>query len=199
MKIKYVGPKPIISHEGIEFDNNDEDAFAYLNIAVQMLKSLTHEHIHNGIYVYNTSSPRLSYEELNEELQNYCQNMHKITTIENEDVISDVELEIKNAHSHIPLSTQDRIALENNINLMREYILQRAINNHVYDCIIKELTSLVIKTKTTLMITPMFQKFSHILHSIKDSLLTQTPSVGSSLEVYQDGANLLIKLQVQSS
>jgi hypothetical protein len=49
------------------------------------------------------------------------------------------------------------------------------------------------------MITPMFQKFSHILHSIKDSLLTQTPSVGSSLEVYQDGANLLIKLQVQSS
>ncbi|MDQ7061959.1 MAG: hypothetical protein Q9M43_12925 [Sulfurimonas sp.] len=44
MRLKYVGPKPIISHTGIEFDNNKEDKFAYLNIVIQLLKALNHEY-----------------------------------------------------------------------------------------------------------------------------------------------------------
>ena len=56
MILKYVGPKPIISHTGIEFDNNKEDKYAYLNIVIQLIRALDHEYIENRIYKYEADT-----------------------------------------------------------------------------------------------------------------------------------------------
>ena len=72
MKLKYVGPKPIISHTGILFDNNKEDKFVYLNIIIQLLKSLNHEYIENRVYTYEANTSRLNNDELFEELKKFC-------------------------------------------------------------------------------------------------------------------------------
>jgi len=44
MTLKYVGPRPHISHTGIEFDSNKEDKFVYLNFVVQLIKALSHDY-----------------------------------------------------------------------------------------------------------------------------------------------------------
>jgi len=36
MTLKYVGPKPLISHTGIEFDKNKEDKYVYLPIVAKL-------------------------------------------------------------------------------------------------------------------------------------------------------------------
>jgi len=64
MNIKYAGPKPIISHRGINFDNNKEDKYVYLNVAVQILKSLDHEYVKDKVYTYDITAQRLSEDEL---------------------------------------------------------------------------------------------------------------------------------------
>jgi len=60
MELKYVGPKPIISHTGIEFDNNKEDKFAYLNIVIQLLKALDHDYFEDKTYVYQADTARVT-------------------------------------------------------------------------------------------------------------------------------------------
>ena len=73
MELKYVGPKPIISHTGINFDNNKEDKFVYLNIVVQLLKSLNHQYITDKVYTYQPDMNRLSTNELHDELKSFVQ------------------------------------------------------------------------------------------------------------------------------
>ena len=78
MELKYVGPKPIISHTGIEFDNNKEDKYIYLNIVVQLLKALDHDYFEDKTYTYNADTSRLSNDELLQELKKYCPNLSSI-------------------------------------------------------------------------------------------------------------------------
>ena len=72
MELKYVGPKPVISHTGIEFDNNKEDKFIYLNIVVQILKALNHSYFEDKTYSYDADTRRLDNNDLLNELKKYC-------------------------------------------------------------------------------------------------------------------------------
>ena len=52
MTLKYVGPKPIISHTSIEFDENKEDKYVYLSVVAQLIQALDHDYIDDKSYVY---------------------------------------------------------------------------------------------------------------------------------------------------
>jgi len=40
MTIKYVGPRPTISHRGINFKDGKEDKYVYLMIGIQILQAI---------------------------------------------------------------------------------------------------------------------------------------------------------------
>lgn len=195
MKLRYVGPKAIISHKGIEFDNNKEDEFAYLNISLQILRAIYYQPKDSDTYVYDIFTPRFTKEELYAEIDNFCQNIRLLASSDNSVIIDEVEHEIKEARKDIDtLSNFEKISLENNISLMRDYLTQRAINKRVYNCVIDELANVIEKYGIKLMITPMFQKFSYVLNSLKESLAKK--SIDSTLEVYQEEDKLFIKFTI---
>ena len=196
MELKYVGPKPIISHTGIEFDTNKEDKFVYLNIAVQLLKALDHEYIKDRVYTYETDNSRLSNHELYEELKKYCPNLDELLDKKNHDAQEEIEHNIKRAQENKVLTEDEKKTLQKNLEIMKEYIIQRSVNKSVYYCTINVLAELVKKDNIDYIIAPMFQKFAHVLHSIQGVLAKQKFPIDTKLDIYEKDGKLLVKLKV---
>lgn len=196
MELKYVGPKPIITHTGIEFDNNKEDKYAYLNIVLQLLKALDHEYFEDRTYTFDTDSNRLKDKEMSEELKKYCPDIKALMEQNNNDIEEEIAHNLQRAHDNTILSEIDKEVLENNINIMHDYLVQRKINKSVYYCAVDSIASILKKDNIDYIIVPMFQTFAHVLHSIQGSFKRQNSNIDTKINVYQEDGKLLAKLQI---
>ena len=196
MKLKYVGPKPLISHTGIDFDNNKEDKYVYLNIVLQLLKALDHDYFEDKTYTYHANTQRLSNNELESELKKYCKDLDTIEKEKIEEAKKDYEHQLQRAHDNTVLDNESKEILINNIKLMKDYLLQRTINKAAYYCGVDMLASILKKDKIDYIIVPMFQKFAHVLHSVQGVLRDQKFPMDTKLEIYEEDGKLLAKLQV---
>jgi len=196
MELKYVGPKPIISYTGIEFDTNKEDKFIYLNIVIQLIKALSHDYFEDKKYIYETDTKRFDSNELWLELSHICPNLNALVDKENHNVEEEIEHNIKRANENRILSPEDKEVLKNNINLMHDYLIQRSINKSVYYCAIDVLASLLKKDHIDHVVTPMFQSFLHVLHSVQGSLIEQKAPLDTKIDIYKKNGKLLVRLQV---
>jgi len=196
MELKYVGPKPIISHTGIEFDNNKEDKFAYLNIVVQLLKALSHNYFEDKTYTYDADTSRISDNNLLRELTRYCPNIDYLMEQKNHDIEDEIQHNLQRAKESYTLTDEDKKTLQNNINIMHDYLVQRSINKSIYYCAVEYLAQLLKKDHINYVVAPMFQSFAHVLHSVQGVLLKDKAPVDTKLEIYQEDGKLLVKLQV---
>ncbi len=198
MKISFVGPKPLISHTGVGFDNNKEDKYVYINIAIQMYKAIHHNYMDDKIYTYYTQSDRLSDKELEENIIKYCPEFIEEATKRYEQAQEEIDDLLERARHNITLDDESKNVLMNNISLMRDYIIQRAVNKVAYYCIIDKLAQEVKKDHLDYVIVPMFQKFAHVLHSIQGILEKQKFPIDSELEIFEEHGKLLAKLNVSN-
>jgi len=196
MTLKYVGPKPHISHSGIEFDHNKDDKFVYLNIVVQLIKALSHDYFEDRTYIYNTDSTRLDNNRLTNELHKICPSLSEIIKKENYSIEDEINENIQRAHENMILTEEDKKTLENNINIMHDYLVQRAINKSVYYCAIKALADLLKKDHIDHIIVPMYPRFTHVLHSVQGVLLKEKFPIDTKIDIYKEKGSLLVKLQV---
>ncbi|MCK9491239.1 MAG: hypothetical protein M0Q24_04055 [Sulfurimonas sp.] len=196
MELKYVGPKPIISHTGIEFDNNKEDKYVYLNIAVQLIKALNHEYFEDKVYTYEASTKRLEKDELFDELKKICPNINTLVEKQNHDIEEEIEHDLKRAQENSVLSEENKEVLYNNINIMRDYLIQRSINKSVYYCVIYALADMLKKDHINYIVAPLFQKFAHVLHSVQGSLKRQKTPIETAVDVFKKDNGLFVKLKV---
>ena len=196
MELKYVGPKPIISHTGIEFDNNKEDKFAYLNIVVQLLKALNHNYFEDKTYLYQADTSRLNNDELVRELKRYCPDLDSLMEKKNDAIEEEIFHNLQRAHENSVLDDTSKEILENNIKIMHDYLVQRSVNKSVYYCAVDALAELLKKDHIDYIVVPMFQTFAHVLHSVQGSLLKQKFPTDTKLDIYQQEGKLLAKLQV---
>jgi DedD protein len=58
------------------------------------------------------------------------------------------------------------------------------------------LADLVVKDHLDYIITPMFNKFAHVLHSVQGVLAKRKNPVDTAMEIYKDDGQLLVKLKV---
>ncbi len=196
MILKYVGPKPIISHTGIEFDTNKEDKFVYINIAVQLLEALDHDYFENKTYTYDINNQRLSTDDKIKILKKYCPNLDEIMNKENHNVEHEIEHYLQRADESKILNSEEKEVLKNNIELMHDYLVQRSVNKSVYYAAIEALADLVKKDHIEYIVTPMYQKFWHVLHSIQGVLAKQKAPIDTNMEIFKKDGQLLVKLKV---
>jgi hypothetical protein len=196
MKLEYVGPKPIISHTGIEFDNNKEDKFIYLNIVVQLIKALDHKYFENRTYTYTADTQRLTCDELIRELKHICPDLNSMMEKSNHSIEDEIAHNIKRANESLTLTLEDKEVLTKNINMMHNYLVQRSINKSVYYCAVNALTEMVKKDHIDYIIAPMYQKFAHVFHSVQGVLRKEKFPIDSKIEIYQKDSQLFVKLDV---
>lgn len=196
MQLKYAGPKPIISHTSIEFDSNKEDKYVYLNIVIQLIKALNSENLKGNTYKYHADTKRLDTDELYNELKKYCTNLNELIEKENHEVEDDIEHDLKRADESRVLSEDEKETLENNIEIMHDYLIQRSINKAVYYCAIEKLADIIANAHIEYIVVPMFEKFTHVLHSVQGILLKQKNPIDTELEIFKEDGELFSKLKV---
>lgn len=196
MNLKYVGPKPIISHTGIEFDNNKEDKFVYLNIAIQLIKALRDENLRGSTYKYEADTSRLERDELFSELKKYCDDLTSIIEVENHSVEDDIEHDIQRAQESRILSEEEKETLQKNIEIMHDYLIQRSVNKAVYYCAIEKLAEVISNAHIEYIVVPMYETFTHVLHSVQGALLKLKNPIDTKLEIFKEGDQVYSELKV---
>ena len=196
MILKYVGPKPNISHHGISFDNNKEDKYVYLSIVVQLLNALDHEYYEDRVYVYNADTSKVDDAILLHDLSKYCPEMKSLVNKQTHNVEDELQENIDRAHDSSSLTKEESEVLTKNIEIMHDYVIQRSINKSVYYCAINALAKLLKKDNIDHIIAPMYQNFVHVLHSVQGVLLKEKFPVDTSIDIYKEEERLLVKLQV---
>jgi len=199
MELKYVGPKPIISHTGIEFDNNKDDKYTYLNIVVQLIKALSHDYFEDKTYNYNADTQRMDSSELIRSLKKICPDLDSLMKVENHDIEVEILHNVQRANESDTLTDEDKEVLKKNIEIMHDYVVQRSINKSVYYCTINALAELLKKDHIDYIVTPMFQNFAHVLHSVQGVLNKQKFPIDTKLDIFQKNGVLVVKLQVMNT
>lgn len=195
MKIKYVGPKPVISHTSISFDMNKEDKYVYLNIATQLIEALDQEYLEDKTYkrVLDTT---LSDREMISILEKRCPNFDGLVNKTNHSVEDEIEENLQRAHENTILSDEEKEVLEANIKLMHDYIIQRSVNKRVYYCAMGLLADIVQKDHIDLITLPMKQYYFHVLHTLQGTLVKEKVPIDTELKVFEKEHELFVSLKV---
>lgn len=198
MKIKFVGPKPIISHTGVTFDTNKEDKYNYLNITIQLIKALDHDYIPEKRYVYETDTRRMSDDEMYHALERYCPDLKK-TILEAEMAsMHYVDNKLNGAKESCVIDDIECQTLMKNIELMRQYMTQRYVNKMVYYCAIEVLANIMKRDHIDFVITPFYERFMHVFHSVEGVMHKGRAPIDTTIEIYEEEGNLLVKFDIQT-
>ena len=196
MKIKFVGPKPIISHTGIAFDSNKEDKYNYLNITLQLIKALDHEYIPEKTYMYQADTRRLNDDEMFHVLQHYCEHLNELISNAKKESISYIENMLFHARNNNTISEIEREILIKNIEMMRYYLTQRHVNKQVYYCAVDVLANIMRRGHIDYVIAPMYERFVHVFHSVEGVLHKGRLPIDTNIEIYEEEGELLVKLDL---
>lgn len=195
--LKYVGPKALVSVSGISFDNSKEDKFIYLSILAELIEALDHEYTSDQRYVVETGHKPLDEATLLELIRKRPSNLDEQLEYWLEKTTQDVNDDVQRARNNPLLSTEERQVLENNLEILRPYRIQRSINKSIYYAGVKLLASIIKQSGIQYITAPMYPKFLHVLHSVQGALRTLHPSVDSTIDIYEEQGHLVVQLKME--
>lgn len=197
--LKYVGPKALFSVSGISFDNSKEDKFIYLSILAELIEALDHEYASDQRYVVETGNKPLDGNILLALIRKRPSNLDEQIEYWIGKTTEEINDDIKRARINPILRAEERQVLENNLEILRPYRLQRSINKSIYYAGVKLLGSIIKQSGIQYITTPMYPKFLHVLHSVQGALRALHPSVDSTIDIHEEKGHLLIQLKIQGS
>jgi hypothetical protein len=185
MKIKYVGPRPFINQHGIEFLTGKEDKYVYLSVAIQILKAIDApcKDDHCDIYNYHPETKRYSDDEMLQIMNHYDNKLEEEVKKQISEYEQKLEDEIKTIEHRGNLSAIEKEAWVNNLKIMKNYRIQRAINKIYYMHAIDQIKRVVLNKDIKEINTPFYEKFFHVLETIRGAIESGRNSHHTELKV----------------
>lgn len=199
MKIKYAGPKPMISHHGISFKDGKEDKYVYLVIAIQILNAIDKDFDLSKSYSYDTSTKRLTDEEMLQTMLKYEPKLEEEAINEKDAYSKHLEDEIEHIDENSILDHLEKQTLLNNYKIMKEYKIQRAINKIYYMHCIKEICTIIKREHIKEIDVPFFEKYWHVLQTIQGELSSLRNSITTNLKVINNKDDFIAKLFIEGA
>jgi acyl-CoA synthetase (NDP forming) len=197
LKVKYVGPRVEISHHGISYKKDKEDKYVYLMVALELLRNIDNDYEKQSAYSHCYESHPLDESEVHSILKEYEANVEEHADAEYHHYEEKIkhELEFVKGLSH--LSDIEKEVWMKNIELMKSYRLQRAINKIYYEHCISNIRKLIIQKKIKEIMTPFNKDFFHVINSLKGQLITGKPSLDAhAIEEMNNDDQMCIKLKI---
>ena len=194
MTIKYAGPRPEISHHGIQFKDGKEDKYVYLIIAVQILKAIDKDYEEKKSYSYDIKTKRFRDDELLEIMHSYEPDLKE--AVAQEEIRYELHLkeEVEHVEQRMDLKEVEREIWINNLNIMQQYRIQRAVNKIYYLHCVGDIAKIIKREKIKEIDTPFYEKYWHVLQTIQGSLSEGRDSVGSELKVENTQNGMIAKM-----
>lgn len=199
MKIKYVGPKPMISHHGISFKDGKEDKYVYLVVAVQILKAIDKDFDINKSYSYDVATKELSDDEMLQIMLKYEPKLEEDALKQRKEYSFHLDNEIEHIKDKSILDSLEKETLLNNYKIMKEYKIQRAINKIYYMHSIKEIASIIKREHIKEIDVPFYEKYWHVLETIKGELSSLKSSITSELKVINNDNEFIAKIFIEGA
>lgn len=198
MKIKYTGPRPHITQHGITFKEGKDDKYVYLTIAIQILKAIDNDFSQKKSYSYDANTKRMEDEQIVSFLHTYENTLEDDVKKERIRYEQKLDEEIESVKNRLNLKEEEKVAWVNNLEIMRDYRIQRAVNKIFYMHTIKEIAKVIHREKIKEIDTPFFEKFWHVLRTIEGELMSFKNPLQSELSVIKDKEdNLTARLVIK--
>ena len=199
MKLKYSGPKELISAHGISFKKGKDDKYTYIYPAFQIYNAIHHDYEKDIVYTHNIEGKRLNDQELLNKIISLKENMKESIMAELLEVDNYLEDEIKEVENHKEYSQEEQRVYKNNLIIMKKYRVQRETNKIVYKNLIEVIVDDIFEHKIKCINAPFNEKFWHILQSIQGELSNHHKrSIGSNLDIIHKDENITISLKINS-
>jgi len=196
MTIKYAGPRPEISHHGIQFKDGKEDKYVYLIIAIQILKAIDKDYEEKKSYSYDTKTKRFTDAELLDIMNTYEPNLKETVMQEEIRYEEHLQEEIAHVEQRKDLKEVERDTWIKNLNIMQQYRIQRAVNKIYYVHCVADIAKVIKREKIKEIDTPFYEKYWHVLQTIQGTLSEGRDSVGSDLKVENTSEGMIAKMFV---
>jgi hypothetical protein len=197
-KVQYVGPRVEISHHGIVYKQSKEDKYVYLMVALEILKDIDNDYDKKPSYSHPFNNKVLEEEDLRTILKCYEDDVESCITEESKRYKQKIKHEIEFIQKLPHLSDIDKEVWIKNIELMKDYRIQRAINKIYYMHCIKDIIQVIKHKKIKEITTPFNKNFFHVLNTIKGALITGKPSLDAKvLEEMGKDSNMIARLSIK--
>ena len=185
MKFEYVGYRPVISHNGVTFKQGKDDKFIYLPYAYEILNALNHEYTTNkNKYSNSINLDNSNIDKLYKVVETYFPDIEKSIEDKLKKYKEHLEEERENIISRPHLSDIEKNIFLSNLDLMKNYRINRAKNKIFYYFVIATIVE-IIKKRIKEIDIPYHNKFWHVLNTIQGVLSSE--KINSNIKaVYLD-------------
>lgn len=195
-KLKYAGPKALISKSGVSLDRKKEDKYSYLPFAVTLLEALDHDYGEQGqTFSYESKHRHTDGDTLLEKVRDYCPDIddtvRKWVAKKEAEIANDIE----RARRSQACSEIERETYIRNLKLMHDYRLQRTINKSVYYAVLDALAAMIIHKRIRFLKAPFSRIHHHVFHSIEGAIRRQKSPLRTLLSVYREKEALTVLLE----
>ncbi len=191
MKVKYAGPKAFITHHGVTFEEGKEDKYVYLMIGIQILRAIDKDFGKQKSYSYDVNTKRLSDEEIKQTMLKYEPQIEQKTHQEVESYKKKLEVEMEDVKNR-NLTELEKEILTNNLQIMKDYRLQRASNKIYYMYNIKKIVAIIKREQIMEIDTPFYEKYWNVLMTIQGELAKEKSPIGTELKIEKNNKGKMV-------
>ncbi|MDZ7819694.1 MAG: hypothetical protein U5K55_14280 [Aliarcobacter sp.] len=194
MKLEYAGLKPVISEHGISFKDGKEDKFIYLSFAIDILNAIDHTYEQKRAYSHQLNTKPLSPNEIIDVLLKYHPDLELNMDNEIQSYLHHLDEEERMVENRTNLSELEKKTYISNLQIMRNYKIQRAKNKIFYFHCIETIVETILKYKIKEIDTPFNERFWHILQTIEGNLSNH--KISSNLKIIKEENSLKAMLTI---
>lgn len=198
MKFEYVGYRPIISHHGITFKQGKDDKFVYFPYVYEILNALNHEYTTNkNRYSTSINLENASIDKLYKIVEKYFPNIEKSIEDKLKRYKEHLEEEREDINSRPNLSDIEKNIFLTNLDLMKNYRINRAKNKIFYYFAIATIAEIIKEKRIKELDIPYHNKFWHVLNTLQGVLSSE--KISSNIKVQYFDTKLELKFTTSLS
>jgi len=185
MELKYVGAKPIVSKNGVSFNQTEPDPYIFIGPAIEILASLeevgTDE---EGILdMSKYSGGPFGEKLLSEKVLNYCEDINELSEKRESLTNQMIDDYVKGIEKNATLTPDERRAWLGNVSIMRPYYLQHVSNELVYNCLLERIAQRLAKEQVIKIYFPLDGDYGLVLSHLIHVLTHHKPPMDATLSI----------------
>jgi ribosomal protein L33 len=189
MQLKYVGDMPKVSQHGVTFDHSKADKYTYLSAAVELLEALSYGPTEITNHLYTAHKNEMNATNILDGLKKFCDDVEKVFQQREEKAKALVDELIQRVEDNKSLTSDERKAWLNNIDMMKDYYLQHVTNASAYECALDALADEIATAQIKEVKIPLFRNYGIVLHDLMAVLERRKSPIDSDMvaEITDDG------------
>ncbi|WP_353663132.1 hypothetical protein [Hydrogenimonas sp. SS33] len=189
-------PKPVCSQHGVLFDHSREDRYPYLDILVQLIEAFDRRTVEGETLHFGIKSKPFPSEVTLKKLRRYIPDLERKIGQSVESTEEELEKEMASIRSNPILSETEKEVWIGNLQSMRPYIVQRAINKRVYHEAVEVLADTLVDHHIRYVALPMVGTFHHAVKSLEAALERHKPPARLHSRIHETDSGPVLELEV---